>query len=756
MDKLPAPMPILLPQITRRKFVSAAGGALLSLGFLGLEGCGGGGIGGSSPALKMAAGSVALPQGISKSLGSLVIANGVNQVKVGANSSFSAKTAGANASLAFVADSQNRCLLLGFLTPGTNNVLDVHSTAAALVYFGLGGYAADPTNAGAIVALITKHSATAQLAATISTRMVANAYAVDQNDSMILAALATAVNAIAGTSPTARPILVAPFASNADQITLTGDNPRSGISIDLSTKLSGITATNSYRRYGSLYIYETGTVDSAGNTDNLTKSKLISTTDIQSTQRLNVFTALGDIFTSSAPFSPVTSPDLPLALETNTKQTLYDIIVLGSSMSPIDPAFYGFAQYADEVAGWKTKRSALNLRSALGDIFFGLVLNFLGVTTLNAVPVVTLDEAIAYLKNVQQAAMRTAIEDVVNDLAFDGPIRAAYTVIKGGGFTPEDMTQVFSAFDHIMKLANPAAAAAVSVERFNVLFTMAFRAIFGAVTGASLALGLVDLAGVLKDATSSTKGDLWSATVNLPTVKISPTSATINPASSDPVEFTASLPPGITGNFVYTWTVTGGQTAQLDDLAGHEAATLTKIKAASVYLYTTSADTSNLVVTVEAFAVDSSGAATLIGHASAAVTVSTTLVSGSEVCKMTINECAPNADGSLWMIAFAAFTEVTGAATYHYTKDGGLSGPIVTAKEIAAGGYVSVVGLSYDNLSKAVIPGGSNQCYYLGNNTIGMGVIAGEYGDAVGITADQMRAQITAVYNEDTYGVEYS
>ncbi|HEY4320105.1 MAG TPA: hypothetical protein VGM77_02915 [Gemmatimonadales bacterium] len=630
-----------LSPIARRKFLIGMQAVLVGLSGLNLTGCGAGSAaesGTTSPPPPPpppasggpGSGTIVFPTGFAPKLTGLTVTSGHGPSSVDAAMGFGATTDPSNPSMVYLQDATGAVIFLGFVDPSsTSNTLGALSTATALIYFALDTYSLPPASNAAILALIAADPHTTTLANAISQRMLANTYALDRSDSAITAALATAYTGITGAAPAGRrvaPVSTAALESGGTELAISG-GLQSGfnINIDPTGNTTSYTGQNTFRRYATMYAYETSTTDTTGTKTTLTNALLTGTPiDVQSTQRLNFVTALKDIFTTTTPLSPVTTDPVTLALPSGTTQATFDIIVLGSSGIAVAPAFFSNAAYAGEVAGWQSQITRLNLRTAIGDIFFGLILNMIGVTSISALPI-NIDAAVASLEAIGDAAWQTAIRDAAAGSNFWSPVNyAAHILLEGGSF-PASSTQwvhnVFEAYDALIQGANNASAAAISEATFTTTLGVGFRVIVGAMSGASIVLGVGDLAAVIHDMNNAHQGDLWSAVLGVLPFHLNPTSVTVTPGSSTPQQFTVSLPPGSTGNYVWTWTLTGGVTAQITDEQGHQGTALSKISSTSVFLLTTSSDVHPMTLTVDGFFVEPGGTIDSLGTAVAAIAV---------------------------------------------------------------------------------------------------------------------------------------
>lgn len=672
-----------LNSIDRRKFLIGMEGFLVGLSGLSLIGCGAGSMDNSAPPPPppppggAGSGTVLFPLGFGANLKGLTVASGYGSSSVDGSKGFTAATDPSSPSLVYVQDSTGAVIFLGFVDPtSTSNVLGAQSTAIALIYFALDAYSLPPVNNAAILALIAADPNTTTLTNAISQRMLASTYALDQSDPAITAALAAAYTGITGATAGNRkppPTRTTGLEMGPAELAISG-GLQSGfnVNVDPTGNTTSYTGQNTYRRYATMYAYLTSTTDGSGTVTTLPNAQLIGTPlDVDSTQRLNFATALAAIFTTTTPLSPVTSDPVTLALPSGATKATFDVIVLGSSGSGVAPAFFSRAAYAGEVAGWRSQVTRLNLRTALGDIFFGMILNMLGVTSISALPV-NIDAAVASLETIGDAAWQTAIQDAAAGTNLMAPINYAAKIILNGTSFPISSSawaqDVFQAYNALIKGANAAQAAAISQASFTTYLKAGLRVIAGALSGAQIVLGVGDLAAVIHDMKNSLQGDLWSAVLGVLPFHVTPASVSVMPGSSTPQQFTVALPPGTTGNFVWTWTLTGGVTAQITDELGHSGTSLSQISATSVFLLTTSSDVHPMTLTVEGFFVGTGGVLTSLGTmvASIAVTANATFAVRTWTLSIDDNDFLdPTAsDQFAYVYGFFTFPVTPGATNY--------------------------------------------------------------------------------------------
>lgn len=673
-----------LNTIDRRDFLIAMQRSLVGASAFGLFACaagssdsdGSGTPGGGSPS-GPGSGSITFPPGFTAKLTGLTVTSGRGSASVNSSMQFAASADPSIPSLVHVQDSTGAVIFSGFVDPTSDsNILGATSTAIALLYFALDAYSLPPGNNAAILALIAADPNTATLANAISQRMLSNTYALDQSDAAITTALATAFTAITGASGSGRrstPARTPAFDSGPAELAISG-GLQSGfnVNVDPTGATTSYTGQNTFRRYATMYAYETSTTDGSGNVTTLPAALSVATPlDVESTQRLNLATALKDIFTTTTPLSPVTSDAVTLALPTDAEKATFDIIVLGSSGNATEPAFFSQSAYAGEVTAWRAQVQRLNLRTSIGDIFLGMILNMIGVTSITALPV-DIDTAVASLEAIGDAAWQVAIADAAAGTRMMAPVNYAARILLNGSSFPSTSSawaqEVFETCETLIKTGNAASAAAISEATFTTSLAVGLRVIAGAISGASIVLGTGDLAAVIHDVTVADQGDVWSAILGVPALHIAPTSVTITPGSSTPQQFTVSLPPGTTGTYVWNWTLTGGATAQITDEQGNQGTALTRISATSVFLITTTNDIHPMTLTVEGFFVESGGTQDSIGKATASIAVNASTNFAVRTWTESINEDVFSdptaADQFATVVGFFTFPTTPGVTTY--------------------------------------------------------------------------------------------
>lgn len=109
-----------------------------------------------------------------------------------------------------------------------------------------------------------------------------------------------------------------------------------------------------FRRRGYLYAYKTGTEDDMGMMQPLNPPEPSGELPIPTTYRLEPLTSIWNVVTGTAPWAPITTPAIPLTLDPSGDKTLYEVVVVGTSMDALsEPAIYSDPRFATFVPAWQ-------------------------------------------------------------------------------------------------------------------------------------------------------------------------------------------------------------------------------------------------------------------------------------------------------------------------------------------------------------------------------------------------------------------
>lgn len=601
---------VLASTMTRRRLL-LAGVFSLSLGTL-LSGCGGGGGGGEAVATRQIPATLALPGGFAISPAQLRAQTGAAESEIQADGAFPAHVLAASAgpTLAWIRTAE-KVVLLGFIDADHARI-DAHSTAAALLYFALGGFAATPESKRVLLDRLQVHPAAIALGEAVAARLAVNPTALADGDDLLGAALKRACETLLAERPArARAATRARQTAPAARTLVAPPGLQSNIEVLQGAAPQTLVATNHARRYCQVMTYEVDRENEAGVRANPAKARLVSSVFLPSTGALSFLGTATGFFSGQTAFVPVSTDPIALQMNPGDARTFFETVVLGASSLLTEPAFFGEARYADEAAKWRSIRVQLNLSSWLLDVLLGLLLEFLGARDLAR----------------NEAAIQAAVKDLGDFLVanyftlyeaaakgqFVGAVKLCLQLMASEPRFADYLRSVLVTLSPALRGLVGSGTAAASSQ----LLASAFNAAFAA---AGLIIGAGDIGATLWDLAHAEQADRWQATLVLLKLTLSPPTATIDPGESLPL--TASIPtePGV--DVLYKWSLTGNDLANLGDAAEGKAGREFETRSRVVTLATTPSTKGTITVGVEAFAVAAGGARTSLGSASSTITVS--------------------------------------------------------------------------------------------------------------------------------------
>lgn len=590
--------------MTRRYFLAGA----LTLGTLGLVGCGGGG----GAITRMAGRTRAeLPDGFSLPASELAGENALGSQALGADGSFSASyLTGAGPIFTWVRHTAtDKPVLFGFAGEGQNGV-GAKGTAVALiaVAMGIGGMPA--VNARQVVALLEADPAVAALAGVIAARVVASPTAVVDGDPAILEALKTAAQAL---KPTSRAAAIR-GRSRAEASPLVSITPgvQSGSNVVQKEEPSSIYYVNNLRRPAVYYTYKTGYADAVGKVTELPAAALVGAP----AELPPVTSVLESIFSLNQRtlWAPVEGIRVPLAVQSGAKKTFYQTVCLmasGKSDADGEPSFFSLPRYADEAEAWRTKRMELNQHAWIGGVLYDLFGSLVGGAAV-WISSAKVAQVIATVQNAGSAAAQAAV-DAGKGLF----IKGTETTIEQAALEGDGGVAVRGALEELIVEAQSAGAISRGAQLLNAIRSLAAMLAQAVVVAGALS-ALLDLSSTYVDLVSSEKGAIWDETLFIPTVTLSASSSKIRAGGNS--DLTVAIPGGGSDGYRFKWKVTGGNGVLGEKAAansGQQIETTTRV----VNLLSAPGDPDKLVYTVSVTVLDKTSGAT-VGSATATVTIS--------------------------------------------------------------------------------------------------------------------------------------
>ena len=329
---------------------------------------------------KQVSGSVVLPPGHAVDVSRLEVVTPFGTYPLGADGSFSVTVLdGADTELG-VELPGGELLLLG-VSDGDDARLSAASTAEALLYYLIGGMWLPPEHQDTVRELLRGRGEAGAIAGHLERLMLAGGNGLAAPDEALEDALEAARASLladvelraAAVPPAMCPALLAPAAAKQSVIIHDGTTEQAGAMLLHHPGGLGVAALNSLRRPGALLAYEVEWEDHDDNVFAVEPPVEVGRVDVPSTDNLELFAALADVFTGDAPWRPVLSPALLLPGRDGAALTRYEVVLVAPSLSgetlPIwdDPRFLSLR---DE---WEEIRFEKNLELFLDELLVPLL-----------------------------------------------------------------------------------------------------------------------------------------------------------------------------------------------------------------------------------------------------------------------------------------------------------------------------------------------------------------------------------------------
>jgi len=665
--------------MSRREFNLVALAMVGSSGFL-LAGCGGlfgGGGGGSKFSLTTVSGQLELPAGLDPAGLQTVGGGGFGVV---GPTGFTVEVQSHIPSLALVWDANGRLVLMGMIDPTAgDHRIDAESTAAALMFLGLGGMALNAEDRRGLMGRIAASSELTTLTSVLTSALQSDPFAVTTAPQNLKDAIVAATNGFQTTSTIARvgENGTSPRAGLAPLLSLEPGNEVDGLTFVQSSNPLGYQVQNVRRRFGRVLTYVTSHVDQDNVETQETPPRLVGSP-------LDIPLTVGLLNSSGTGWSQVTSSPVPLKILAQDKKTKYEMIALTPVFGSYVPAVYSDSRFLGEVDKWKDECGNLR-QSVLLAGFMELVLEILGLGGA-AMSYSTVQGAIAGLLTTTQVIRNSMTAAYLGNVFYSQVISELASSMT--------FEEIFLAELPLLETLTVKIKADVAANTVRNAFLRPRLVAARAALVALVALGvieLVDIFAIAKDTTTGSEANLWTGLVFQPVIGLTATKETYSPGGQ--VVFTAQAPP-TTAPLIYHWKASGSNLMVLDD-----GVTFDKLEFDSsnkvVTLSTTPSTVGDLSVRCEVFDVSNGGRVSLgsasktlkldIGDQAFSLSVARatrTFASGFTVVlqyivvEIAVDEAGSKGvkitrpDGSVWTWKGSAFSGVTGAVDiYHPAVD---------------------------------------------------------------------------------------
>ncbi|MEW6381975.1 MAG: hypothetical protein AB1611_20560 [bacterium] len=388
-------------------------------------------------------GKLILPENFPLSPEDVRILTSIDDHVVSEDGGFSVRQPGETPTMAMAFGPDDELLYFGYVnTAGdeVSNDLNALSTASALLFMETGAFTLPQEEWGHILNLIEATSEAQGLASVIDERLSLDTHALENGDSVIVAALKEARESLVPLANQRSKQTNSGDVSKRSKVTETGladkyssiryfaippaigvisANPQSGIRMGQNPDGDGLVITNEFRRHVWFYIYRTGYKDKSGIEHPYFIRDWVTVTDGYLSSTTGLTGSLGSAISTlwgSIPYAPVNSDPIDLITDpSDALETYYSAVVVGPGWaSDIIPP---------EIAGHADLKSWINANGMMGALTF--FKDFLIPTVFAFIPV----DAVNYMTGRQLAEASFDIMGMIVSTGFD-----VTTAISGGDY----------------------------------------------------------------------------------------------------------------------------------------------------------------------------------------------------------------------------------------------------------------------------------------------------------------------------------
>lgn len=493
----------------------------------------------------------------------LRVETALGSATVAGNGDFSIKSLTQGPSLAVVRRPDGKTLFLGMVygSEGHDNTVGIRSTAVALLNVAIGSFLLPADQQAQALTMIHGSQATVDFAVVLADILKRNPAALEDGDDQLEPAILAARAAILG-KPTGRAkrtkseeVLDRYMQSSGDGEPLAlltidpqGGVEQSGVEILQNPDGPGFIGTNHRRRRCKIFVYKTANEDENGvKTDVIPPESVGDAHSLPTTQRLDLLNAITDIFTVSAPWSPVSSEPMTVTVSSGAKKTYYDVIVIGpSTIANAETGPYNLSKYASAVPVWQNTRTNEMVNTLFLDVAYPLLKFIFGAGAASASGA-SAEAQSAALMNLYAQSIPNLLQ-----LAHEGSLATAFKAVQN---VAANSTIVSNSTYQI--LAKSSSIIETGLLHGNEAVAKAQRlmkaAWFIAVVDTILTVG--DFGALIQDITTSNGAEQWAVTAARPTVHVDPVSGRV--VSPETRTLTASVTFAAGAQYRYKWSTEG-------------------------------------------------------------------------------------------------------------------------------------------------------------------------------------------------------
>jgi len=523
----------------------------------------------------------------------LSVIAGDDALAVAADGTFSAPRGAGEPILAWVMHKDGYAAAVGFIDPAAASIrIDVHSSAMALMYLGLGSTYLPMVAKRTLIATLDTAPATATFAEAIQTRLRANPRAFDEFDETIAAALQTALATIRSTTAMAnlraeiKSLAAAASPGNGAAAEAAGDaaqlinispSEQSGLSVLQTPDNSGIVVQNSKRREAIAQVYKRAVVDEDGKRTDLTPMGVVHDfVPVPPTAAISAFNIVDILLGKTPPLAPVLSAPMPLSNDPGVTRTDFDVVVLTPVFGQRNVSDLADARFNAVRDDLNTRLDNLYVRAGM-QLTLGTLLEAFGVRGFQAAgPAFD-----AWLESFIATPSPSLAEFLLSLKTGDMYLRAAQrfiaSVVDGIGRLPtageiagaaNEGLLGSKAMAKILEVADPAMAKMVAQKNLSIAMQRAKMTALRVSAAVTAIVSGADVVAQLADFSTGSAINVYSVNLLQPRVRLEPQNATMNLGDTLSLKATVS---GYTDdpNITYSWALTSGDQSILRDSAGH-------------------------------------------------------------------------------------------------------------------------------------------------------------------------------------------
>ncbi len=503
-------------------------------------------------------GTAQLPAGSELDPATLRVETHAGSAAVNADGMYNAESLTNLPGLAALVDENDTPVLLGFIGIGDNpKDIDAKSTAAALLYFAIGGWTLPANRMPELLNEISSSTECEDLATVIETAVAANAMALRDGDSSIDAALAgAAITLLDGNNGSASAKAIKSIALTQQSIngadgflTIDPDDRESQSGARLMTAgTTQVNLSNAYARRACFYVFQSAFDDQTGTRIELSPvEQLGSVFEVAPVERVRPEINMNDVLDpATAPFyQPAISDFVALASVEGASRTELTLVLIGPALDESSPAaILSDPDYVLVQQEWQTKLAELQAETFTMEFMVPLAESLcvgLNIAIFDSQPNATFSLTQLVQPIVEGAGI--SLETT------DGYLEAVNVVLDRA---LNNVMYRENLIDAIVTAYDEGSGQRFSRNRLQALFTR-----LGELESIRMAIqsGITrDVGRVLLDLRNSRSAEVWNA--QLTNVLLSPDEATITQNNTS-VTFNVDLAEANLDELTYEWSLTG-------------------------------------------------------------------------------------------------------------------------------------------------------------------------------------------------------